>query len=383
MKKSIVVTLNIIKYFIKMFFRDKRAIFFSLFMPLLIMSIFGVMDFSKAAEIKISIADEAKNEASEKLTETLRNIDIFVISEGTKDEEKGKVEKGDIDMLLVIPEGFGEASKVLPSVATAPGSPNAPPTSVQTPQTVELFYAEGGQNSNTQVGITIISEVLDKYSHAITKTPSLFTLDARAVESRDLSYIDYILPGIVGLGVMMMAVMGVVGTIVEWRKKEVLRRILATPVHPRVIIFGQVVTRLLLSIMQTAVIITVGVLAFGVTIVGSYPLIFTLAILGGIIFLSIGFAISGLGNSQNTVMAMANVILMPMMFLSGVFFPQEAFPDWLGNITQYLPLTYLADGLREVMINGAGVVEIQGEIIGLVVWAVISFILAIKLFRWE
>jgi len=82
-------------------------------------------------------------------------------------------------------------------------------------------------------------------------------------------------------------------------------------------------------------------------------------------------------------MALSNVVMMPMMFLSGVFFPRDALPDLLKSITQYMPLTYLADGMRKVIVEGSGLIQIQAEIFGLLAWIFISFILAIKFFKWE
>ena len=96
-----------------------------------------------------------------------------------------------------------------------------------------------------------------------------------------------------------------------------------------------------------------------------------------------GLAISGWAKSEETAAPMANVISMPMMFLSGVFFPLSVMPEWLNRWSQYLPLTYLADGMRAITVEGATVITLGNELIGLTVWIIVVFAIATKTFRWE
>ncbi|MEK7447479.1 MAG: ABC transporter permease [Patescibacteria group bacterium] len=371
MKKSLSSIKTIIIYSIKMFFRDKTAIFFSLFLPIVIMSIFGVMDFGGTAKVKMGVVDEAKNQLSAPVVEGLKKVSNLEITEKDLNTEKSALENGERDIVIILPQDFGQNIGQLKTG----GKP--------TPQEVQLFYNSNKQNSTASIGITIVNQVLDRYTHAVAQTPDLFILKQEAISSKNLTYIDFLIPGVVALGIMQMSVFGVVSVFVTWRDSGVLRRLLATPVRPRIILFSQVITRLIISVMQTTIVLTVGVLFFGIHIVGSIPLIFLLGVLGGIVFLCLGFAISGVGNSTNTVMALANVVMMPQMFLAGVFFPRDGLPEWLKTITSYLPLTYLADALRSVIIDGSNIVAIRGDILGLLVWIVITFILAIKFFRWE
>jgi ABC-2 type transport system permease protein len=127
----------------------------------------------------------------------------------------------------------------------------------------------------------------------------------------------------------------------------------------------------------------VGIYFFKLQVAGSMPLVYFLALLGGVVFLTMGFAVSGFATTQNTVMAVANLIMMPQMFLSGVFFPREALPELMQKITAFFPLTYLSDGMRQVMINGATLYQVRWDLVGLLVWALVVFIAASKFFRWE
>lgn len=368
---SLSATWNIVKYSIKMFFRDKTAIFFSLFLPLVIMSIFGVMNFDQMAKVRMGVVDEAKNQLSAPVVEGLKGVSNLEVTEESLSVEKSALEKGERDIVIVLPESFGQNIGQLKA-----GEKPAP-------QEIQFLYNNNKQDGTVQIGTTITSQVLDRYTHAITQTPDLFVLKQEAISSKKLTYVDFLIPGIVSLGIMQMSIFGVASVFVNWRERGVLRRLLATPVRPWTILGSQVITRLIISLMQTATILVVGVVFFGIHIAGSIPLIMLLGLLGGITFLCLGFAISGVGNSTNTVMALANIVMMPQMFLAGVFFPREGLPEWLKTITAYLPLTYLADAMRKVIIDGSGMALIRYDVLGLVVWVVITFILATRLFKWE
>jgi len=381
MNKSIVAIKNITFSAIKMFFRDKQAIFFSLFLPVMIMLIFGFMDFEKMSAVKLGVADEASNEVSGKFVESVEKADVFEISTGSVEDEKKLLEAGDRDLLVILPESFGEAKITNPEVLPLAVDPSMLPLEYQL-QNIELFYNEGEQEK-VAIGTSILKEVFHQYEQGITNSQSLFFLESKPVTSRNLTFVDFLIPGIVAMSIMQMGVIGVAASIVSWREKGILRRLLATPVKPFTIIFSQVLTRLIISVLQTTIIVTLGVVFFDLQLIGSPLLVLLLAFLGGIIFLSVGFTISGFGKTHNTVMALSNIIMMPMMFLSGVFFSRDVLPDWLKTITEYLPLTYLADAIRAVMIDGSGLLDVGGEIIGLLVWMVIAFALATKFFKWE
>jgi ABC-2 type transport system permease protein len=365
-RKNIENVLNITKYSIKMFFRDKTAIFFSLFVPILIMAIFGVLNFGGELSLKVGIVDNSKSPLSTGFVDALKQIEGLEISQGAQDSELEALKQSDRNMVLVIPTDFATA------VSGKVG---------QTPE-LKTYYNASDNQTNTEIGYTIVGEVLDGMSHQITKSPKMFTISRESVATTELKYINFIIPGIVAMSIMQMSIFGVVGAIVSWRERGILRRLLATPVRPAAILFSQVVTRLLISVAQVALLVTLGVVFFNLQIVGSYWLLLLLVIFGSIIFLSMGFAMSGAG-SQNTVMALSNLVVMPQMFLSGVFFPRELMPDWLNKVTAYLPLTYLADAMRGVINKGADIASLSTEFIGLAVWGVIAFVISTRIFRWE
>jgi ABC-2 type transport system permease protein len=345
-----------------MWFRDRQALFWTIVLPLMIMVIFGLLDFGSLGSISLGIVDEADNQASQRLIEGLEAIDTLKISRGRSlTEEKQALVDGDRDLVLVLPSTF--------RVSLSPAE-------------VAVLY-NPGRPQEAQVGQTIIQQALDEVAFAAAQVPRLFILKAQPVDGLDLRYIDFLVPGVVSMAIMQMGIFSVVFSFIQLRQRGILRRLLATPVRPASFLFAQVVTRLTVSIIQTAVLVGVGVLFFDVHFVGNLAAMLLLALLGGSVFISMGFAISSWARTEEVAAPVANVIAMPMMFLSGVFFPRDVMPDVLQSITNYLPLTYLADAVREISVEGATLWSQWANLAGLGVWLVLSFVVATRLFRWE
>jgi ABC-2 type transport system permease protein len=347
---------------LKMWFRDRQALFWSLFLPLLLMVIFGILDFGSLGRIDLGLIDHADNQASQRLVAALEGLDAFNISRGgTEESERQALADGDRNLVIIIPATFDPSSG---------------------PVVVQVLYNEGTPRES-QIGQAILRQVLDDLTFTLTDASRLFVIDAQPVDSRNLRFIDFLMPGIVAMAIMQMGLFSVAFAFVQLKKQGILRRLLATPIQPASFLFAQVFTRLMVSILQTLVLIGVAVWFFDVHLVGNILAILLLALIGGAVFISIGFAISGWAKSEEVAAPIANVVALPMMFLSGVFFPREAMPEALVRITDYLPLTFLAEALRNVAINGATLWSQWLNLAGLAAWLALSFVLAVRLFRWE
>src|SRR3990167_5890502 len=185
------------------------------------------------------------------------------------------------------------------------------------------------------------------------------------------------------MSVMQTALFSVAFGFVQLKKRGVLRRLKATPTRPGYFIAGEVGSRLMITVLQMAILFGIGVGFFHLHVVGSLFDALVLILFGSLVFLAIGFAVAGWAKDENQAAPLANLIALPMLFLSGVFFPRGAMPEILQKITDYLPLTYLADGTREIINNGASLWMVRGDILGLLVWGIIVYLIAIRLFRWE
>ncbi len=354
---------------LKMYYRNRQAIFWTLVLPLMFIVIFGLLNFGAFSTVSMGLVDEADTTASEILRDVLEGMEesgesdegVIELSIGSRDSELQALEDGDRHIVIIVPEDFGE-------------SPD--------PITVQAFYAED-RFQQAEVGEGIVRGILDEFTFRSAKIQRQFLIESQAVESKGLEYVDFLVPGIVSMAIMQMGIFSVVFSLIQYRQQGVLRRLSAAPIRPHNFLIGQVFTRLIVSVVQVVVLLGVGVLIFDVTVAGNFGYLFVLAVLGGALFLAIGFVISGFAKNEEVGAPLANIIALPMMFLSGVFFPTDTLPNVLEDIVQYLPLTFLADAMREVAIQGAGITEIPWEILGMVVWLVIAFLAATRVFKWE
>ena len=351
----------------KMFIRNRAAVFFSLFLPLIIMLIFGVLNFEGSTELEVGIVDEANNEASAALIERLAEYEYLVLDEGDRDAELAALEDGDRDFLIEIPAGWAPP---------APGSESG-----------LVAYASSADPAQQQVGQGLLQQAVGQALFAPTGgggSPGGFAapLTFESVESRDLGYIDFLVPGIVGMTIMQLGLFGVAFGFVQLKRTGALRRLFATPTSPAYFLSAQVLSRLIIGLVQVAILFGVGIW-FGLQMFGDYMSLLVIVLIGSAIFLAVGFAIAGWAKNEDQAAPVANLVSLPMMFLSGVFFPRDAMPDFLAAITQFMPLTYVNEALRAIVNDGAGLLSLGPQLLGMGVWAVITFVLAVVMFRWE
>jgi ABC-2 type transport system permease protein len=182
---------------------------------------------------------------------------------------------------------------------------------------------------------------------------------------------------------MQMSVFSVSFVFTQYKEKGVLKRLLATPMKPIQFVAANAITRLMVSVVQAFIFIGAGLLLFHVHIIGSYFLILLCVVLGALMFLGLGFSISGLAKTTDSVPAIGNLVVFPMLFLGGTFFAISNMPPWLQAIAKFLPLTYFSGALRDVMTKGAGLLDIKGDLFAMVIWSIILITLATITFRFQ
>ena len=358
-------TLTLTLSSIKMFYRNKQALFFSLFTPLIIMIIFGFIGFDQVPKIDIGIATQNPSPATNGFITGLKNISAFNIHRGTLDAEIQSLNNGDLSLVVEIPDGYIPLG--IPSNQTQ----------------YATAYVNAGQAQQAQTALFILNQILDKTTLRISGTPELFAIKTQNVNAHNLKYIDFLLPGIIEIAMMQMSVFSVAFVFADYREKGILKRLLATPMKPFQFVTANVVTRLITAIIQATILIAVGVLLFKAHVVGSYLLILLIAILGGIMFLGLGFTISGFAKTVESVPAIANLVVFPMLFLGGAFFPISSMPSWLQHFAKLLPLTYFSHALREVMTKDATLNAVHSDILAMSIWSVVLITFAVYMFRFS
>jgi ABC-type multidrug transport system permease subunit len=212
--------------------------------------------------------------------------------------------------------------------------------------------------------------------------------DAFAAEDRNFDdpggrYIDFLVPGLLGMSLMGGGLWGVGYVIVDMRIRKLLKRFLATPMPRSHFLAAVLASRLLFLLPEVLVLLAFSRFAFGVRSQGGLLGVLVFILLGAIAFAGIGLLVASRARTLESVSGLMNLVMLPMWVLSGIFFSSDRFPAAVQPLIKLLPLTMAIDGLRGVMIDGLAVWSQPRELLGLTLWAVVSFALALRLFRWN
>jgi ABC-2 type transport system permease protein len=351
----------------KMYFRNKSAVFFTLFLPLAFIGVFGLLSNSKGGQFTLDVTNQSKTGLSKQVVKALKDVDAFKVEEVPQSEGADRLGKGKTDLQVIIPESFGQVNPATHAIA---------------PSKIITHYNEGKPQNGQAAGL-ILSQITSSMNRQLTNTPQIIGVESSAVKTNNLGSIDFILPGILAISIMQLGIFSVAFAFVSMKSTGMLRRIQATPTHPVNFVVAQAATRLLIGVLQVVLLTVLGIWLFNFHLLGNMFEFLVIAIMGTLVFLSFGFLVAGWAKDENQAAPIANLISFPMMFLSGTFFPRDAFPDWLRHVTDFFPLTFLADAFRQVANEGAHLTQIGTDVLGMVVWGVVMFFVAVKVFRWE
>ena len=208
-------------------------------------------------------------------------------------------------------------------------------------------------------------------------------VEDRIIRERGARYIDFLIPGLIGMNLMGSGIWGLGFAIVDARKKRLLKRLIATPMSRFQYLASFVLSRLTLLFIEVGVLLGFGVIAFGVPLRGSVPLLIVVCLLSSLAFAALGLLIASRAQTMEGVSGLMNLVMLPMWIFSGVFFSASRFPDEIQPIIQILPLTAVIDALRANILRGEGWGTLAPELVVILTWLVLSFLLALKLFRWR
>jgi ABC-2 type transport system permease protein len=196
-------------------------------------------------------------------------------------------------------------------------------------------------------------------------------------------YIDFLIPGLLGLSLMGTGMWGVGFSIVTARTRKLLKRLVATPMRKSHYMLAQVLSRMIFLVFEVIVLIGFGWWFFGVAVRGSFVVLALTCVLGALAFAGLGLLVASRVETIEGVSGLMNFVMLPMWLLSGVFFSAERFPGWLQPMINALPLTALNDALRLVINEAAPLPRVGPELAILIFWSVASFGVALKIFRWR
>jgi ABC-2 type transport system permease protein len=291
------------------------------------------------------------------------------LQRGPLDAEMQALKNGDRAAVLVFPDGF-DTQVAQARQGAGPGAD------------VEVHY-DASQTNRAQIVTSIVASMIDVYNRRLSGAVPAVNAELMSTTADQFNYLDFFVPGVVAVSLMQLGIFGAM-TIVSLRERKILKRLGATPLPRSTLVLSQVVLRLLIAVVQAGIVLAVGRLLYGVQVGDRIGLMVGFILLGGLTFVSIGYLVAAFARTEAAGNALVQVIQFPMMFLSGVYFPIDFAPDWLRPIVNLLPLTYLGDALRQVMVEGSSrLFSLQLDAVVLTGWLVVSLAVSFRFFRWE
>lgn len=352
---------------LKMLYRDKQALFWAMAFPVIFAIVFGLFDFNDAPELRFSVVSKQPSPVAEALVTGLERVESFEVHESDDaSAARARLKDGELDLVMLVPQ-------------VEPAEEGGAVRS----RTMQVLF-NGGNAQEAQVGLDAAGRIVQGMNLDLAGVSSPpVVMRQQPLAGKTVDYYDFLLPGLVAMGVMNFSIIGMAVAVARYREQRILKRILATPLRPARFLAAQVSARLVLSIAQAALILGVGVFLFGAHVYGNVAWIFVLALLANLVFLNFGFAVAGRSPNPDAAQGTANAVALPMMFLSGVFFPTDTLPEVMQVVVKFLPLTPLIEAMRTVSVDGESITATGSQMLLLGVWIVISFVIARTQFRFS
>ncbi len=340
--------------------RNPSAVVFNLIFPLIFIIVFG---FISGGRFRIDVAVDKNSDRESALYKSLDSIEsVKILSELNEAEIQSELEKGRIDAVVNIQKNENGNETVIIKTTKA------------SPERGDFFKM-------------MLNEIISKQNSGLKKSGIPVTeIREEVVEGRKYRTIDFILPGQLGFSLLSAGVFGTAFIFISLRQTLVIKRFFATPVSKSIILIGESLSRLIFSIFSAVIIILIGNLFFGFTLVNGVITFLNMMVLSVIalsVFLGFGFVVSGIAKNENAVPPIANLITLPQFLLAGTFFPISNFPEWLQPVSKALPLTYLNEAMRKISFEGANLFDVRYDILILLLWGVVVYAIAVKVFKWE
>jgi ABC-2 type transport system permease protein len=341
------VQLTLVRF--REFIREPEAVFWTFVFPILLAAGLGIA-FRQRGPDKIQIGVVTSTPGSSTVVESLKKDSTLVVrtyddSSGARALRTGKV------ALLVVPMAH--------------------------PDSVRYVYDRGRSEA---VNARVVVD--DAVQSGAGRPDPVRTTDTYVTE-KGSRYIDFLIPGLLGMNLMGSSIWGLGFAIVTARSKKLLKRLMATPMSRAQYLLSFLASRLVFLVLEVFTLLAFGHFAFGVPLRGSLVALLLICLLGAISFGGLGLLTASRARTTEAVSGIMNFIMLPMWIFSGVFFSSANFPNAVQPFIRLLPLTAVNDALRANMLEGASLAAVSPEIVVILAWGVVSFFAALKLFRWR
>jgi ABC-2 type transport system permease protein len=351
------------------YFRDRTAIFFTVAFPLIFLFVFGGLFGSKnGASFRIALINQSNSSFSKQFVKQADGEKIFKIDTAatTLNAARDKMNRGELDAAIVLPSSFGQID---------------PQAHYPTGQATVYYTNNSAQAAQTLT--SVLQAEFQGLNSKFVKNSTPFTVTSKQTNDQSLSQFDYTFSGLLGFSIIGLGIFGPINVFPELKKQGILRRFHTTPLRVWQYFLSTMMSQAVIGLFAMSVMFAVAILVFHLDVVGNWLELIVYLVISIVTMLGIGLALGGWAKNERQVAPLANIVVFPMMFLSGTFFPRYLMPDWLQNVSAFLPLTPMIDGIRLIATEGKSLLDL-GPQLGLIgLWALVVYVIAFRVFRWE
>lgn len=368
LNKSFLPVITFARIAIRRAFRDKTAIFFVFLFPLIFLFVFGGI-FGKKSEMsfKVALINQSSSQFSQQFMSQLNESKIFKIDKNADslDSAKEKMSRGQIDAAIVLPGDFGDVKNGEYPSGEA-----------------KIYYTQNSQSAAQTLGAVLNSIFVD-INKGLVKADVPFTVASEELNTKSLSQFDYTFAGLLGFSIIGLGIFGPVNVFPELKKQGILRRLHTTPLKVWQYFVANVISQAVIGLLSMVLMFAVAMTVFHLKLSGNIIELALYIVFGIVTIFGIGMAIGGWAKDQNQAAPLANIVVFPMMFLSGTFFPRFLMPEWLQKVSAFLPLTPVIDGIRLIATEGKHLVNLGPQLGLMTLWLIVVYAIAFRSFRWE
>lgn len=349
--------------------RDPVTLIVLFAIPVLLLVLFGAFIGRGSAgdvSLKVAVINNSDEQFAEDFTAQLKKVEVLSVDEKITDlsDAETKLKGNQLDGIIELPSGFGKVVGERPS------------------GTVRLL-ADAGDRSSFDILASVMSSVAEQSNAAITGSEAPIKVEQQSVQGTASQAIDVLYPMFTGMAIMMVGIFAVASTIPSDKKTGILRRMRVTPFRSSQLIGGIVLAYLVISFLAVAVMTGIAMLAFDMEMRGSWLSLAALVFIGSMLMIALGVMIGGWAKNTTQSDIYGQIIFIGSLAFSGLWLPRALMPDWLRDITAFLPLTPLIEGMERIVVEGLAITDIGFQLAVIAAWFVVAFIVGMKTFRWE
>jgi len=367
MKKALFTVWVFARLNTRRFFRDRLALFFGILFPLIFLFVFGgIFGKSSDTSFRVALINQSDTTFAKDFTKQIAGNKIFKVDKDvrTLGEAQEKMTRSQIDATIVLPSGFGTVKDGLPGGQA------------------KVLYSQNSQQAG-QTLVAVMQAIFKGVNSKLVVNKEPFTVAGEAQTNKSLSAFDYTFAGLLGFSIIGLGIFGPINVFPELKKQGILRRLHTTPLKVWQYFTATMISQAIIGLVSIGIMFAVAMTVFHLHVVGNWPSIIIWIVLGIIMILGIGLAIGGWARNERQAAPLANIVVFPMMFLSGTFFPRFLMPEWLQSVTNFLPLSPVIDGVRLLTTEGKSLLDLGTQLAFVLGWMVVVYLIAFRVFRWE